>query len=469
MPITSDSMFRTREDILAEMVAALVAAIPDAYVGDDGVARIVFEIDAAQLENLYLAHQLLLEDIFVSTAGSVALQRHGQQYGIGLKEGTRASGSVQFEGDGGTYVPVNTEIGYDPGGGQDVIYYTTTTDGTIPDPGDPDAPTVAVHAAAGNLNGTYEYMVTFTTASGETLPSPDSATVNPANQQVDLSAIPIGGAGTLHRRIYRAKNGSGIFRLVNEITDNVATTWTDNVTDATMNAGTLVPSVDTAHRIIVTAQANDSGVEANAAIGTITELTNAPATLTGVTNTTAFAGGSDQEDTEVFRARLLDFIRSPGTGSPDDLRAWAENVAGVESATVETNTPGPGETTILISGPGGTIPDAGVIADAYSALTELDIANIAIHVVAFTPLNTDVEVNVTPAGTYTLGDVTPSVQAAIMDYINSLDVAETLKISGIIDAVYGLPGIDDVVVTTPAANQATPAGDKRVPGTITVT
>lgn len=468
MPITDSSMFRTREDIVAEFLADLVAAIPDAYTGEDGVNRIRFEIEAGQLENLYLAHQLLLEDTFITTASSIALQRHGEQYGLAMKEGTRAVGTLQFEGDGGTYVPVNTEVAYDPGSGLDVVYFNTISDGTIDNPGVPNAPAVVINAAAGNLNGTYEYVVTFVTANGETLPSAESAAIAPVNQQANLTIIQVGGPGTIKRRIYRDKNGAGNYRLVHEIADNVTMIWTDNATDAAVAAGAAVPTVDTAHRAIVNAQAQEPGVEGNSIIGAVTALTNAPATLTGVTNPTAFTGGSDPEDVEDFRSRLLDFVRSPGTGSPDDLRAWAENVSGVESATVFANTPGPGQVTVRISGTGGTVPSGAVIADVQATLNALDLANITIIVATFNPQATNVTADVTASGTYTLADVTPSVQAAISDYINSLDVGETLRLAGLVDAVFGLPGIDDVVITVPATNLATAAGDKRTPGVITV-
>jgi uncharacterized phage protein gp47/JayE len=75
---------------------------------------------------------------------------------------------------------------------------------------------------------------------------------------------------------------------------------------------------------------------------------------------------------------------------------------------------------------------------------------------------------VTLESSYTLGDVTAGVQAAIAAYINQLPVGATLYLSGIIDAVFGLPGIVDVVVTSPATNQTTAATHKKTPGTITV-
>jgi hypothetical protein len=108
-------MYRERAEIFAEMIANLLAAIPDAYTGDDGVATILMQIQAGQLENLYLANQLLLEDMFIQTASYQALLWHGEQFGLSPEIGAQSTGTLTFEGAGGTYVPIGAETGYDPG------------------------------------------------------------------------------------------------------------------------------------------------------------------------------------------------------------------------------------------------------------------------------------------------------------------------------------------------------------------
>jgi uncharacterized phage protein gp47/JayE len=469
MPIVDTSMYRTRDEIVSDMIAQILAAIPDAYTGDDGVISIVLNIEAGQLENLYLANQLLLEDMFIQTASYQALLRHGDQFGLSPELGTQSVGTLKFSGDGGTYIPIGSEVGYDPGGGLDVIYFQTTTDGTIPNPGNPGACTAAVSGAAGVLSGTYEYAVTFLTASGETLPGPISNAVTPAAKQVNLTAIPIGGVGTTGRNIYRDKNGDGNFRLVGTLADNTTTVFTDNMSDATHDAAAVDPTVDTAHAVTVNGQAEDFGANGNVAIGTISELTNAPSNLVSVTNPTAFTGGEDPEDTEDFRLRLLQFVQNPQSGSIQDLQEWAEQVAGVDQATAVPNVPSAGQVTVYISGPGGSIPDGTVIAAVLAALQQQDLANITINVTTFTPVVTNVTVDVTTDPAYTLADVSASVVNAISDYINNLTVGGTLYLSGLIDAVFGLPGIIDVTVTTPATNQTTGSTSKRTVGTISVT
>lgn len=468
MAIADDAMFRSRSEILSEMLAALQAAIADAYVGDDGALTIIFTVEAGQLENLYLANQLLLEDSFITTASFAALRRYGAVYGLAMQDGTQSAGTLIFSGGGGTYIPIGTEVAYDPGAGLDVIYFETTSDGTIPNPGTPNAPTAAINATAGNLNGLYEYVVTFVTASGETLVSAESNAVNPVSQRVNLTNIPLGGPGTIARRIYRDKGGTGTYRRVTEIADNTSTSYTDNITDAAVASGSLAPSDDTAHSITVNAQSQNTGVEANVAAGAITELTNAPATLTDVVNGVDFTGGSDPESTEDFRRRLLDLIQNPQTGSANDLKNWAESVAGVGTATVFPNSPGAGQVTVRITGESGSVPSSQLISDVQAELNSKDLANITIIVTSFTAVPTNITVDVTTTGTYTLSDVTPSVQAALTNYINSLDVGESILIAGIIDAVYGLPGVTNVIVTTPATDLTTNATDKRTPGTISV-
>lgn len=472
MPLEGDTFYRARADILADMLAELQAAIPDVYVGDDGTIKIIYTVQSGQLENLYLANQLLGQDLFIHTANLAALQQYGVEYEEPMHLGTFSVGSLRFQGEGGTYISIGTEAAYDPGSDLDPVFFVTTADGTIPDTGIASPPTVAIHVAAGNLNGTYEYMVTFVTAEGETLPSTASSTVNPVSQQVDLSAIPVGGPGTTKRRIYRDKNGAGNFRRIAEIADNTTTTYTDNITDAAHDSGTVVPTVDTAHQITLAAQSRETGLEMNVAVGAVTELTDAPAELTDVTNAVAFTGGTGIEDIEDYRQRLLRRVRSPQNGAPDDLVDWATEVNGVESATVFPNlngtTAAPGEVTVRISGPGGSIPTSDVIAAAQASIDSRGLAQVIYHVMTFTALATNVAVTITPSGTYTVSDVTPAVQAAISDYINGLDVGETLRTAGIIDAVFGLPGVDDVVVTTPTGNLTTASSTKRTPGTITV-
>lgn len=466
----SVSLYRTRADILNDMLSQLQGYIPDVFIGEDGVLFIIFSINAGQFENVFMANQMLLQDMFIQTASTSALRLHGEQFGLFMHEGTRSTGQLTFEGAGGTYIPISTEAAYDPGSGLEDVLFVVNIDGTIPDPGDPDAPDVII-GAAGVLNDTYEYIVTFLTATGETLPSPPSESITPSSQQVTLQNIPVGGPGVTAKRIYRDKAGAGVYRMVAEIT-NATTTYTDNIADGTVAANSLAPSVDTAHRITLDAEAREPGIQGNTIIGSVTTITDAPGEVTAVTNPVAFVGGTDPEDSENFRYRLLQHVRNAQTGSPDDLKSWAEDIPGVETASVFPNdnlgVATPGHVTVRITASGGAVPTTAVLDAVYTDLASRDLANITLHVASFNPVVTNVTVDITVEPGFAVGDISPSVQQAVADYINGLEVGETLYVSGIIAAVKPLPGVLDVVVTVPSSNQTTAATDKRVPGTITV-
>ncbi len=100
------------------------------------------------------------------------------------------------------------------------------------------APTSALSAATGaggNVPAdTYTYKVTFLYYdSEESNGGTTSSSVSPGvPSQIDLTAIPIGGYGVTARKIYR-DDGTGVYRLVLTISNNTATTGTDNVAAGT--------------------------------------------------------------------------------------------------------------------------------------------------------------------------------------------------------------------------------------------
>lgn len=472
MPLEGDLLFKTREDILAEMQEGVTTLIPDAHIGPDSVLNLILQVFAGVMESVFLANQIVSQDMFITTANEAALESWGDQFGTPRKAGSKATGTLLFEGDGGVVIPAGSEVASDPGTGEDPVYFLTTVQGTVPNPGTPTAPTATALATAGNLTGSFEYAVSFVTAQGETEIGSSSVVVTGvAAKQIRLTNIPIGGSGTTQRKLYRQKNADGIWKLVTTLADNTTVQYDDNIADGSLGGNPL--QVSTAERVTVAAEAEDYGEESNVLPNSITTLTAVPDGVVSVTNSAAFAGGTGQETVEDYRQRLLRAIRSPNTGSAEDLRRWAEEIEGVESATVYTNdnlgTPTNGHATTRIAGPDGTVPTQAVI-DAVLAYQESkDLANITLHVDTFQTASTNVSVVVTPDTGFTLLDVQQAVIDAIGDYINSLAVGETLRVSGIIGAALTVPGVIDVVVSVPASNQTTNSDQKRAPGTIDVT
>jgi uncharacterized phage protein gp47/JayE len=289
------------------------------------------------------------------------------------------------------------------------------------------------------------------------------------SKQINLSVIALGGPGVLGRKIYRNDSGAG-FKLLVLIPDNSTTIYTDNTLTSGLTASP--PTESTAERVTLGAESIDVGRRFNVAPQTITNVSNAPGGIVGVTNISAFTGGTEGQDFEDYRQGLMEFIGNPQSGSPGDLKSWAEGVDGVEEASVFVNdnlgTPMNGHNTIRITGTGGVIPSAEVVAATQLALDTEDLANITNHVTTFTPNTINTTVNATPHPDYSLAEITPQIQEAVANYINFIGVGQTVYRAGLVDAVFGLPGVVNVTVTTPASDVTSTAVQKPVSNVVTV-
>jgi hypothetical protein len=113
----------------------------------------------------------------------------------------------------------------------------------------PSTPSVALAGlGAGNVNnGAHAYVVVFYNAFGRsTISSTASVTIvdNNTNGQVAITNIPVSSrADVIGRKIYRTTiagsySGGGRYYLLTTIANNTATTYTDNIADATINTNT---------------------------------------------------------------------------------------------------------------------------------------------------------------------------------------------------------------------------------------
>lgn len=171
---------------------------------------------------------------------------------------------------------------------------TVVTPGTDPSfdiyrhlPTPTSAPTVALADPADPglvTAGAHTYGVAFYNGAGITCPGP-TATVTVANAsvngKVELTNIPIGPVGTTGRKLYRSTISNTNLVLLDTITNNTATTYTDNIADASLGAAavtingaaatalaaTVKFSVSTSNRLL--ADAPQAGVVASSLVGNV--------------------------------------------------------------------------------------------------------------------------------------------------------------------------------------------------------
>lgn len=208
----------------------------------------------------------------------------------------------------------------------------------------------------------------------------------------------------------------------------------------------------------------------------------AQAGFDSVTDSVLYQPGTEKEDDETYRARILDRKRNPERGGvPMDYKIWAESVEGVVSATPFPRNRGNGTVDILISGPNG-IPDQALIdkVQAYiDTKTPADIADGGVLVIA--PTGAAVDVTLTGCEWregYDLASGTPIVETALKDYINvQANLDRVVRVMDLIAAAKGAYDLDDpdkkpvlldFVMAAPVENRVLANTEMSLPGTISI-
>lgn len=109
----------------------------------------------------------------------------------------------------------------------------------------PLAPVASVSAVVGlPSTGPYTYRITNVSAAGETEGGNASASVTSAGLlQINLTSVRTWWERTVtSRKVYRNATGSLQYKLVGTISDNLATTFTDNIADGSLGANIVEPS-----------------------------------------------------------------------------------------------------------------------------------------------------------------------------------------------------------------------------------
>lgn len=237
----------------------------------------------------------------------------------------------------------------------------------------------------------------------------------------------------------------------------------DGVLYTTAAEGTVA-----AGEAFVVVVANEPGQVGNAGLGTAVSLTSPVAGVNAAaTAYSALANGANQEEDEPYRARILERIRrAPHGGSVDDYEAWTLEVGGVTRVWVYPGEMGVGTVVIrfMRDDDASAIPDAGEVATVQAYINDRRPVTAAVTVVApvAAPLNF----------TIALSPNTAAARAAVTAELTDLLRREaqpggTLLLSHIREAISLAAGETDHVLSSPAANVVSAAGQIPSMGVIT--
>lgn len=165
-------------------------------------------------------------------------------------------------------------------------------------------------------------------------------------------------------------------------------------------------------------------------------------------------GGTVAELDDALRERLLELMRNaPAGGNAADYKRWALEVPGVSRAFVFGNRRALGTVDVAVMAPAG-LPGGGLLTAVTDYINARRPVTADVLVLAPTLVVVNVVATVTLAGV-TLASAQAQAAAAIAGYIESMIPGETAFRSRLIAAIQDVPGVQSVVLTTPAADVPT--------------
>ena len=255
------------------------------------------------------------------------------------------------------------------------------------------------------------------------------------------------------------------------------------VSDLTIPAGTVCMTEDevrfqtTAAAVLAAgtlsadapAEALEGGANGNAAAGAIRLLTACPLAITGCTNPAAFSGGSDAEDDETLRQRIMEsYQRLPNGANAAWYEQTAMNYGGVAAARAVGRARGTGTVDVYVATEQG-VPGAELLAGLEAELQEKREIAVDVEVKAPTVQSVNVTVAVAPEAGAAFEAVKTRVEQSITTFFTGRLLGRPVRLAELGSRIYALEGVENYRFTAPAADVA--AEDTVLPalGTLSVT
>ncbi|QNL43706.1 baseplate J/gp47 family protein [Oscillibacter hominis] len=211
--------------------------------------------------------------------------------------------------------------------------------------------------------------------------------------------------------------------------------------EATMAAGTL--SVD------VPAAAVVAGSAGNAVAGSIVWMAAMPVGITRCTNPNPFAGGSDAEDDESLRKRILEsYQRLPNGANAAFYQKIAMNHASVAAATVVGRARGIGTVDVYVAAATG-IPSEELLEEIRADLQEK--REIAVDVQVLAPRTREVAVTaqVKVQSGYAFESVKTSVEEALVQHFSGKQLGKAVTLAQLGNLIYHAEGVENYHIALP--------------------
>ena len=477
------SIYEEDENSIRARVEANADADIDLRAGEifhDITSPIIFEI-----ERLWDSINYYAALTFLPWSDGTYLDYKGL-YEIGLARGTAttAKGIVTFIGELGTYVPSGTVVSSTPLLAADVVYqFNTLSDDQIGMYAPSTVATVAQDSAGSITCGVsstlkpISYKITFVGRGGETDPSAATSDISVTAKKIRISGIPVGPSGTTSRKVYRKDGTANEYRLLTTIADNTTTVYLDN--NGTALASALAPTLNSTDRVDIDCESLDSTLQANIGSYEINQLVDSVDGVESVANENTFVGGTDDEDDDAYRARLvLALSADAGQGNKSDYIRWSKTIDGVSDANVIPLWSGDNTVKVVLVGPENTAVGASIVAEVQALLdpnadghgdgfapigakvTVVSVAQVNLSVAAFIVHESQYSLD----GTGGTSATRSNIVNAINGYLHSLPPGGDVIWAEMLSRIVTVEGVADVSgFTINSATSNVAIGENQVP------
>lgn len=239
-----------------------------------------------------------------------------------------------------------------------------------------------------------------------------------------------------------------------------------NTSDLVIGSGTVCMTADevrfqtTAETVLAAgeltadapAEALEAGRNGNAAAGTVRILTACPVGITGCTNPAAFTGGSDQEDDESLRERIIEsYQRLPNGANAAWYEQTAMSHAGVAAARAVGRARGLGTVDVYIATEAG-VPGAELIGAVQADLQERREIAVDVQVKSPEAEEVDVTAEIAVREGADFAAVKAAVEAALAGFFTGRRLGCPVLLAEIGDLIYHVNGVANYRLTAPAAD-----------------
>lgn len=219
----------------------------------------------------------------------------------------------------------------------------------------------------------------------------------------------------------------------------------------------------------VAAEAVETGISGNVPADSITVMVTAPVGVSYCTNEEAFSGGCDTESDTSLRQRIVESYRQIPNGTN---KAYYESIVlntdGVEAVKVMPKERGVGTVDIIFTTAAG-VPTEDQIASVQTIIDEQREISVDVDVAAPQTVTVNVAAQIAISDGYTYSTVAEAAEEAVTGYFTGKILGKDVLRAKLGSILYSIDGVENYILSSPAADIAIEEDELAVLGTVTIT